>query len=137
MDNTPKPYDIKDRVFLFACATVRAFPESYLNTPSLRIWSQLISSATSSGAQLEEAAAGGSRAHFLSLTRGGLREMREANYWLRVMVATNLAGYKGVSHLVSESAELKAILTTIVKNTVKNTPKKTKKKKTILAEPPS
>ena len=123
MDNDPKPYDIKDRVFLFACATVSAFPKSHLNTPSLRIWSQLISAATSSGAHLEEAAAGGSRAHFLSLTRGGLREMREANYWLRVMVATKLIGHSGVSHLVSESSELKAILTTIVKNTVKNSKK--------------
>ncbi|MDO8681257.1 MAG: four helix bundle protein [Acidobacteriota bacterium] len=120
MDDKPKPYDIKDRVFLFACATVSAFPKSHLDTPSLRIWSQLISAATSSGAHLEEAAAGGSRAHFLSLTRGGLREMREANYWLRVMVETKLAGYKSVSHLVSESSELKAILTTIVKNTVEN-----------------
>ena len=120
MDNTPKPCEIKDRLFLFACAVVSAFPQSRLNTPSLKVWSQLISSATSSGAHLEEAAAGGSRAHFLSITRGGLREMRESNYWLRVMVATRLTGYEKVSQLVEESAELKAILTTIVKNTIEN-----------------
>ncbi|OFW45202.1 MAG: hypothetical protein A3J29_10955 [Acidobacteria bacterium RIFCSPLOWO2_12_FULL_67_14b] len=117
---SPKPYEIKERLFLFACDVVSAFPRTRLDPPSLKVWSQLIASATSSGAHLEEAAAGGSRAHFLSITRGGLREMRESNYWLRVMVATRLTGHESVAHLVGESSELTAILTTIVKNTIEN-----------------
>src|SRR4051812_35591117 len=62
-----KPYDIHQRVFIFACETIAAFPKERLDTPSLKVWSQLIASATSSGAHLEEAAAGGTRAHFLAL----------------------------------------------------------------------
>lgn len=125
MDNQlSKPFEIKARTFRFACAVVAAFPQSHLNPPSLKIWTQLISAATSTGAHLEEAAAGGSRAHFLSITRGGLREMREANYWLRIIAATQLTGHQSVPVLLEESSELVAILTAIVRNTVANKGKK-------------
>lgn len=115
-----KPYDIKVRAFAFACDVIRKFPRGRLETPSLKVWSQLISSATSTGAHLEEANAGGSRAQFLALIRGALREVRESNYWLRVITATQLAGHDRVAMLVEESRELVAILTTIARNTAEN-----------------
>ena len=117
MARSPSPYDIRSRVFQFACAVVRAFPKTRLDPPSLKVWAQLIASATSSGAHLEEASAGGSRAHFLSLARGALREMRESNYWLRIMTTTELIGFRQVAPLVDESSELVAILATIVRRT--------------------
>jgi four helix bundle protein len=113
----PKPFEIKARVFMFACDVIRAFPKGRVDAPSLKVWSQLVASATSSGAHLEEAAAGGSRAHFLSLTRGALREMREAYYWLRILTTTNLTGAAEATTLVEEARELVAILTTIVRRT--------------------
>jgi four helix bundle protein len=125
MPTPPKPFEIKPRVFVFACDIVRAFPKTRLDPPSLKVWSQLIASATSSGAHLEEAAAGGSRAHFLSLMRGALREMRESHYWLRLMSATNLEGSTKVASLVEEARELVAILSAIVRRTYEtNTGKK-------------
>jgi four helix bundle protein len=120
MSNPPKPYEIKPRAFMFACDVVRAFPRDRLDAPSLKVWSQLIAAATSSGAHLEEAAAGGTRAHFLSLMRGALREMREAYYWLRLMTAPNLTGSDRVVLLVDEASELVAILSTIVRRTYEN-----------------
>ncbi|MEO8679253.1 MAG: four helix bundle protein [Vicinamibacterales bacterium] len=120
-----KPYDIKDRLFEFACDVINAYPRhARLDLASVRMWGQVLSSSTSSGAHLEEAQAGGSPAHFISLTRGGLREMRESNYWLRVMVATKLANYEVLGPLVQESHELKKILSTIVTNAVANAEKK-------------
>jgi len=128
MDNqTSKPFEIKARTFRFACAVVSTFPQSHLNPPSLKVWTQLIAAATSTGAHLEEAAAGGSRAHFLSITRGGLCEMREANYWLRIIATTQLTGYQSVPALLEESSELVAILTAIVRNTVANQDRKGEK----------
>ena len=115
-----KPYDISRRVFVFACSVINAFPKTRLSPPAQKVWSQLIASATSTGAHLEEAAAGGSRAHFLSLTRGALREMRESNYWLRVLIATELEGFQPAMPLVDESQELVAILSTIVRHTYEN-----------------
>ena len=117
MSKQSKPYAIRPRVFLFACDVVRAFPKSRLDTPSLKAWSQLVASATSTGAHLEEASAGGTRAHFLSLTRGALREMRESNYWLRLIATTELSGFKQTPALIQESSELTAILATIVRRT--------------------
>ena len=129
MDNQPKPYDIKERLFEFACDVINAYPRhSKLDLASIRVWGQVLSSSTSSGAHLEEAQAGGSDAHFISLTRGGLREIRESQYWLRVMVATKLANYQSVGPLVQESKELTAILTTIVKKSVKKAEEKQKKR---------
>ena len=118
--DSPKPYDIKTRVFAFACDVIRAFPRTRIDTPTIKVWSQLIASATSSGAHLEEAGAAGTRPHFLSLMRGALREMRESNYWLRVMTATHLSGCEHAAPLVDESRELVAILTTIVRRTYDN-----------------
>jgi four helix bundle protein len=115
-----KPFEIDVRAFIFACDVIRAFPRERLDTASMKVWSQLIASATSTGAHLEEANAGGSRAQFLALIRGGLREMRESNYWLRVITATQLVGYERVAALVEESRELVAILTSIARNTDRN-----------------
>jgi four helix bundle protein len=120
MPTPPKPFEIKPRVFNFACDVIRGFPKKRLDPPSLKVWSQLIAAATSSGAHLEEAAAGGTRAHFLSLTRGALREMREAYYWLRIMKATALTGADRVMPLVEEAHELVAILSTVVRRTYEN-----------------
>jgi four helix bundle protein len=120
MPSPPKPFEIKPRVFIFACDVIRAFPKARLDPASVKAWSQLIASATSAGAHLEEAAAGGTRAHFLSLMRGALREMREAYYWLRIMTATQLTGANQVAPLVEEAKELVAILTAIVRRTYEN-----------------
>jgi four helix bundle protein len=100
-----KPYEIKVRVF---------------DTASLKVWSQVIASSTSTGAHLEEAAAGGSRAQFLALIRGALREMRESHYWLRIITATQLTGHESVVMPVEESRELVAILTSIARNADRN-----------------
>lgn len=131
MDKPAKPFDINDRLFEFACDVINAYPRhARLDLASVRVWGQVVSSSTSAGAHLEEAQAGGSQAHFISLSRGGLREMRESNFWLRLMVATKLANYQAVGPLVQESKELTAILTTIVKNAVKNAEENEKLKRT-------
>ena len=111
----PKPYDIRDRAFLFACDAIRAYPRERLDPRTLRIWLQFISAATSGGSHLEEAEAASSRAHFVTLNRGALRELREAHYWLRILIATRLQGHEPAAPLAAEASELVAIVTTIVK----------------------
>jgi four helix bundle protein len=69
----------------------------------------------SGGAHLEEAEAASSRAHFVTLNRGALRELREARYWLRIIRATKLCGHEKTGCLIDEASELVAIVTTIVK----------------------
>ena len=114
-DRMAKPYDIKERTFLFACDALRAYPDDQLKGRAERAWLQFISAATSGGAHLEEAEAAASRAHFVTLSRGALRELREANYWIRLIHTTKLPGWSAAPALIGESGELVAIVTTIVK----------------------
>ena len=120
-----KPYDIRERAFAFACDVINAYPQDRrIDYPSLRSWNQLTSSASSAGAYLEEAEAASSRAHFVTLNRGALREMREAHYWARLIIATKRSGHQRVGPLRAESDELVAIITTIVKNAAKKLKRK-------------
>ena len=114
-DAMDKPYDIRERAFLFACEAVLAFPKGRLEQPDTRIWLQMISAATSAGAHLEEAQAASSRAHFVTLNRGALRELREALFWLRLLVATKRIGHQAAARLAPEADELVSIVTAIVK----------------------
>ncbi len=54
-----------------------------LNTKIIKY--QLAKSSTSAGANYEESQAGSSKADFNNKVRIALREMRESNYWLRII----------------------------------------------------
>jgi four helix bundle protein len=75
---------------------------------------QLTKSATSSGANYEEAQAGSSKADFINKVRISLREMRESNYWLRILKGIELEPNQELDFLIQESKELKLILGSIV-----------------------
>ena len=76
---------------------------------------QLIKSSTSSGANYEEAQAGSSKADFTNKVRIALKEMRETNYWLRLLKKTeNSIASDKIDSLIIESEELKNILGAIV-----------------------
>jgi four helix bundle protein len=123
-----KPYDIRERTFEFACSVINAYPrQQRIDYPSLRSWNQLTASASSSGAHLEEADAASSPAHFVTLNKGALREIREALYWTRLIIATKRLGYEKVEPLRAEASELVAIITTIVKNAAAKLRKKKQK----------
>jgi four helix bundle protein len=75
-----------------------------------------VRSATSIGANLEEADAGQSRADFLSKCTIALKEARESHYWLRLLRATGKLD-AAADPLVHEADRITAVLTTIVRKT--------------------
>ncbi len=108
--------DLQDRLFNFAVKVLK-FLVNLPNTPEYKtIRYQLSKSATSSGANYEESQAGSSKPDFTNKVRIALREMRESNYWLRLIKETNnnLADSKELKFLIEESEELKKILGSIV-----------------------
>ena len=111
--------ELIERLFNFSVSTIN-FLKRLPNTPEFKIIRyQLAKSSTSSGANYEEAQAGSSRADFSNKVRISLREMRESNYWLRILKAT-LPEEKidnELLWLVQESSELKKILGSIVSKT--------------------
>ena len=72
---------------------------------------------TSVGANLEEAQGGQSKPDFISKNSISLKEARETNYWLRLILATNKFEEKinqGIEELVIESDEIAKIIASII-----------------------
>ncbi len=91
MAPTGKPYDIRERLFLFACDVVRVVQILHTRGPVAGALSaQLLNAAVSAAANAEEAADGSSRRDFLAKERIVLRELKEARLRLRVLRAATL-----------------------------------------------
>jgi four helix bundle protein len=105
--------NLRKRVFAFALECVRLHDRSDWRSARGVLTKQLLRAATSVGANLEEAAAGQSKADFTMKCRIALKEARESNYWLRLIAAAYEK--EQVAELVNESHEIVSILTSIVK----------------------
>jgi four helix bundle protein len=117
MDN-----ELNERLFNFAVRClkfIRTIPDS---AEYKVIKYQLAKSSSSSGANYEESQAGSSKADFNNKVRIALREMRESNYWLRIIDEINESNTikNELDWLINESKELKNILGAIVQKTRTN-----------------
>jgi four helix bundle protein len=106
--------DLESRLFNFAINTIKYLRALPISTEINVIKYQLTKSATSSGANYEEAQAGSSKLDFTNKVRISLREMRESNYWLRILKGINEETNPEIEKLIQESKELKLILGAIV-----------------------
>ena len=75
---------------------------------------QLLKSATSIGANVEEATAAQSRKGFLSKISIASKEARETTFWLRLLIKSDYITDDGI---LNNSIEIKKIITSIVKTT--------------------
>jgi four helix bundle protein len=104
--------ELQGRLFKFAVDVIKML-QSVKGGNDLRIISnQLNKAATSSGANYEEAQAAVSRADFGNKVGISLKEMRESNYWLRILNEL-YPGNAEIDRLKKESLELKNILGSI------------------------
>jgi four helix bundle protein len=110
--------DLNDRLFNFAVKCLK-FIKKLSNTPEYNIIRyQLAKSSSSCGANYEESQAGSSKADFTNKVRISLREMRESNYWLRIIFALEEnENVDELEWLINESTEQKKILGSIVQKT--------------------
>ncbi len=107
--------DLEERLFNFAVSVIKFTRTLPSETEYKVIKHQLIKSSTSSGANYEEAQAGSSKADFTNKVRISLREMRESNYWLRIIDNIKVIPKDdNLNALIQESKELKLILGAIV-----------------------
>ena len=111
--------DLQQRLFDFAVDVLYLLKE-LPNSPELNVIRyQLAKCSTSSGANYEESQAGSSKADFTNKVRISLREMRESNYWLRILDALKVQQISEdkLKYLIQGSLELKKILGSIVTKT--------------------
>jgi four helix bundle protein len=118
--------DLPDRTFEFARRVVVLCRElDQKPGVSRTLAGQLLRSASSIGANVEEGQASQSRADFTAKYSIACKEARETHYWLRLLAASDIVPEKKLASLQDEANQLIAILTTIVKKT-----RSTKKKGT-------
>jgi len=85
----------------------------------LIIGRQYLKSATSIGANIEEAQSGESRADFIHKYSIAQKESKESLYWLRLLEASEIVPKKRLSPLIKETEEIISIITSIIVNTKK------------------
>ncbi|MGD0582949.1 MAG: four helix bundle protein [Bacteroidales bacterium] len=113
-----KKNDLSERLFEFAVRVIEFLRTLPYSPENKTIRSQLSKSACSTGANYEESQSGSSKADFVNKVRISLREMRESNYWLRIINRTvKEVNIEELDYLINESAELKKILGSIVQKT--------------------
>ncbi|MBU1578048.1 MAG: four helix bundle protein [Bacteroidetes bacterium] len=108
--------NLSERLFNFAVDVIKLLRQLDDKEPNRLFKYQLGKSATSSGANYEESQAGVSRADFNNKVRIALKEMRESNYWLRLINSSDsqISDPEKLQLLINESSELSKILGSIV-----------------------
>jgi four helix bundle protein len=104
--------ELSRRLFRFSVDVIRMLRTLKGGNEIKIISNQLGKSSTSSGANYEEAQAAVSRADFGNKIGISLKEMRESNYWLRILNEL-FPSDNEIIRLRNESQELKNILGTI------------------------
>ena len=109
--------DLNERLLEFATRIVRlveALPKTLVGR---RIGDQLLRSGTSVGANYEEAQAAESKDDFTPKLQIALKEIREANYWLRLLSRTGTVPIARLTSIQDESGQLLAMLSRAVAKT--------------------
>ena len=114
--------DLADRLLNFAINVI-LFLRKLPDAEEYKIIKyQLIKSSSSSGANYEESQGASSKADFSNKVHIALKEMRESNYWLRIIsgIDSNEKHEDEINGLIEESKELKNILGAICTKVSKN-----------------
>ena len=115
--------DLKERSFEFAKRIVLLCQKLEQSSgPARTISNQLLRSGTSIGANIEEAHGSQSKADFTAKMYISCKEARETNYWLRLLIETEMIPEKQLANLLDESSQLIAILTSVVKKSSQPSP---------------
>jgi four helix bundle protein len=111
--------DIQERTFEFAVRTIRLVNRLPPSIAGIEVGRQVVRSATSIGANVEEADAAESKRDFIHKMSIAHKEARETRYWLRIVQAS-LTNDDDIGALVQESDELVRILYAIVSKARRN-----------------
>ncbi|MGH9470046.1 MAG: four helix bundle protein [Terriglobia bacterium] len=115
------PQNIRARAFAYAIRSVRLFRylQDHRDGAGWILARQYLRSATSIGANIEEAQSGETRADFVHKLGIAQKEARESFYWLRLMAESNLVPKAKLTPLMKETEELIAVVTSIIVSTKK------------------
>ena len=116
---TRKPYDLREGLFIFACAITRLAKYLHSRGPiAVALCPQLLKSGISAGANYEEADDGSSPSDTLAKRRIVLRELKETNFRLRILRAEQILT-SAHDPVIRGDRRVVKIVATIVRNSRK------------------
>jgi four helix bundle protein len=109
--------DLKDRTEEYALRIIRMFSSLPKTTEAQVLGKQVLRSGTSVGANYREANRGRSKAEFVAKLGDCLKELDETDYWLSLLVKSEIVPVSRMQSLIDETNELMAIMVTIIRKT--------------------
>jgi len=109
--------DLEERLLEYGMRIIRVVESLPKNLVGLRIGDQLLRRKTAVGAHYEESRGAESRDDFAHKLQMALKEMRESNYWLRLLAKAGTVSPGRVAGIIDESKQLRAILSKAVATT--------------------
>jgi four helix bundle protein len=106
--------DIQARSFKFSVAIVEVCRKLDKSGTARVLGTQLLRSGTSVGANIEEAQGGQSRADFIAKMSVAHKEIRETEYWLRLLESVKELSPETAAPLVLESEEIRKVVSSII-----------------------
>jgi four helix bundle protein len=120
MSNDNFKLEFKRRCFRFSISVIQ-LEDRLVNKKSLQIiFSQLLRSATSIGANVVEGGNSTSKREFVNYFQIALKSSSETLYWLALIKETDPVLKRVADPLIIECTELKKMLATIIINTKNN-----------------
>ena len=111
-----KCWDIRNRAFAYALRAIKLYQalQEQKNGAGWILGKQYLRSATSIGANIEEAQSGESRADFIHKYGIAQKEAKESLYWLRLISESEIVAKNRLILLIAETEELIAVITAII-----------------------
>lgn len=116
-----KDNPLLDKSLLFAARIVKLNKYLTKEKKETVIAKQIIRSATSIGANANEAIYGQSKADFIAKLQISLKETAETEYWLRLLILSEYITDKEGNSLLDDCLEIKRILISTLKTAKENT----------------
>ena len=110
-------FDIHERIFGFVIRVIKLSKSLYKTPQNLIIINQITRSATSIGANDQEADGAQTRKDFHHCFTIVKKEIKETNYWLNIIYKTNFHLQIRMKNLIQEGRELESIISSIVSKT--------------------
>ena len=115
-----KDNPLLDKSLLFAARIVKLNKYLTKEKKETVIAKQIIRSATSIGANANEAIYGQSKADFIAKLQIALKETAETEYWLRLLILSEYITDKEGNSLLDDCLEIKRILISTLKTAKEN-----------------
>jgi four helix bundle protein len=109
--------EVSERLLDYGVRAIRVVESLPRTLVGRRIGDQLLRSSISVGANYEEAQGAESREDFVHKLQIALKEVRESNYWLRLLAKSEIVPRNRLSAIMDESNQLRAMLSKAVATT--------------------